>query len=391
MAMNGRQRQETNARNWASRVVAVVLGACVSLSAAPGLAAATVEPETASATQGTVATPEESESTDDALSFLQPGMRIRVAATNADVTEGRFVAVRGGRLVLDRVGIGAQLPNDVPVGSVRSVWVRGRATGSGALVGAALGGVTVAVLGMVIAHDPDSGGSVPKAAVGGLLLGGLLGSLPGSIVGAACPRWRLAYAAGEADERVTTRLSFIPMGPAPPKTEWIGSASLYVGHNRALDSVAPGGAAGWLVSLTSRRRVVSPSLELGSYRLGSRETPTARVGRVRYNESLFHFGPAVSVGPSRGLVRPYLIASTGFYNWTAFNPGVLDLRTGDTHPTTGRGCLGGSIGGGVRVHVIGALVLGLESRWHTNLSGGTDSNGRRLSVLTLHAGATLNW
>ena len=97
---------------------------------------------------------------------------------------------------------------------------------------------------------------------------------------------------------------------------------------------------------------------------------------------------------ARGRVRPYALASLGFYGWKTFDPQVLDPGSGVTEPASRRDFLGGSLGGGVRVHTAGAS-FGLEGRWHTNISGvpqmALHEPAQRLSVLSLTVGATLHW
>jgi hypothetical protein len=58
--------------------------------------------------------------------------------------------------------------------------------------------------------------------------------------------------------------------------------------------------------------------------------------------------------------------------------------------------LGGSLGGGVRARATDHLSLGLEGRWHTNISGLQEvarhgNERQRFSLLSLTGGATLIW
>jgi hypothetical protein len=232
------------------------------------------------------------------------------------------------------------------------------------------------------------------AAVIGLAAGGAAGALTGSLIGAASPRWRLVYAAGSAGQSGAPPASSVAVAERSPRSVRIGSASLHLGYAKALDSMAPGGGAGGSLSWTAELGKVAPSLEIGWCGLGSHDLLTPRGESLHYEESLLYFGPAVSVGPSRGRVRPYARASLGFYSWKTFDPQVLDPESGVTEPVSHRDFLGGSLSGGVRLHTAGAS-FGLEARWHTNVSGvpqmAIHEPAQRLSVLSLTAGATLHW
>jgi hypothetical protein len=395
MAINERRGRETSVRSRVSRVVAVVVGASVTLSAAASAAAPPQEPEGASATQGTAATPETPVTPDDALSLLQPGDDIRVGATGADLMEGRLVAISDGRLVLDRFGIAERLPKEIPIRDVRTISVRGRGTGTGAIVGATLGGLAAAAFAVLLSQsDSCCSQDWPDAVVVGLFFGGVVGAIPGGLVGAALPQWHRVYSAKSPTEGDALSESFVPVGEAPPKIGRSGSVALHISYNRALDAIAPGGGSGWRLSWTVRRGTVSPSLEIGRYHLGSRDTLTARGEGLSYEERLLHFGPAVAVGPSHGTVRPYALASLGYYRWQAFDRRNIYPPPGAEEAVSYRDFLGGSVGGGVRL-TTGALSGELEGRWHTNISRGPDTGAnepaRRLSLLSLNAGASLSW
>ena len=365
-----------------SRAIAVVAGACVSVSAVPGTAATPAVPETAVA----------------ALSRLRPGQHVRVAATGSDTTEGRFVTIRDGQLVLDRAGFVGPSPSSVPIESVRTAWVRGRGTKTGAIVGGVVGGLAGGVLAGLFAGascevDSCSGDWLVAAGVG-LAVGGAAAALTGSLIGAASPRWHLVYSAASAGQGGGPPASSVAVGEGAPRSDQIGSASLRLGYTKDLDAIAPGGGAGGSFSLTAELGKLAPSLEIGRCGLGSRDLLRPRGESLHYEESLLYFGPAVSVGPSRGRLRPYALASLGFYGWKTFDPQVLDPQSGVTEPVSRRDFLGGSLGGGVRLHTAGAS-FGLEGRWHTNVSAVPQralyEPAQRLSLLSLTVGVTLHW
>ena len=116
---------------------------------------------------------------------------------------------------------------------------------------------------------------------------------------------------------------------------------------------------------------------------------------LRYEESVFFAGPLVCLGPSRGRLRPYAVAGLGYYRWTAFDPQVLDPRSGVETPTSTRDFLGGSLAGGVRIQAGPTVSFELEGAFHTNLSAvpevAAGETERRLQVLSVTAGVSLRW
>jgi hypothetical protein len=87
----------------------------------------------------------------------------------------------------------------VPAASVDTLWVRGRSTRSGAVIGAVSGALLLgaAALGFVTActegpsEDPcEPRGVRAQVVLGGAALGALGGGGAGALVGALVPRWR---------------------------------------------------------------------------------------------------------------------------------------------------------------------------------------------------------
>jgi hypothetical protein len=134
-----------------------------------------------------------------ALDRIKPASRIRIAAPELGVLEGTLGS-RSGQTLLLLSPSGAR---EVPIESVRTLWVRGRATGRGAKVG----GITVGILGGVAlpllvafacavseggCHN-DSSERYVGAAVIGAAGGGAIGALVGAGVGAAFPKWHQRF------------------------------------------------------------------------------------------------------------------------------------------------------------------------------------------------------
>jgi len=129
-----------------------------------------------------------------ALSALPRASLVRVSRRGLR-DEGRLEGVRGDTLLW-------RLPDGVlgiPVAELDSVWVTaGRATGKGALIGGAVGGVAFALAGVYIGlalcnnSNGCSDAYVPVGALGGLIGAGS-GGLVGAGIGSLVRRWRRVY------------------------------------------------------------------------------------------------------------------------------------------------------------------------------------------------------
>lgn len=123
---------------------------------------------------------------DAAVHRLRPGQMIRVRTLDQGRAEGRLLTLQDNVLRLQRDG-----SPDVPVANIESLWVRGRATATGAIVGGLALGLTFGYVATGVCNDEgDCGGvEVPAATAVGLAGGALVGGL----IGAAIPKWKLRY------------------------------------------------------------------------------------------------------------------------------------------------------------------------------------------------------
>ena len=161
---------------------------------------------------------------DGGVSQLKPGKTIRMSIRGGATYEGRLLDLRGDTLVVGQT-------DDwflVPVRNVDSLWVRGNAAKTGAIVGA----IPVALLGALtggflsslcrgyygerqqlramqgLAPVEGGDGCLPggiAAALGGLI-GASVGAPLGAIVGALIPKWR------QWDPPKGLRVSLVPHG-----------------------------------------------------------------------------------------------------------------------------------------------------------------------------------
>ena len=124
-----------------------------------------------------------------ALGQVKAGDRLKVAVPGA-IWVGTYQRFGAGELLLARDSLVERLALD----RVSGLWVRGRATKVGAIVGAFAGAGFGAFLGLVVAGvcDADCPSQPSAMAVGGLL-GGAAGLGLGAIVGAAIPRWKRIF------------------------------------------------------------------------------------------------------------------------------------------------------------------------------------------------------
>lgn len=129
-----------------------------------------------------------------AMRSLSPGDSVRLDGLRLGRVEGRFVNSNAAILTL---ASGAS-PLEIPFDAVEHLWVRGRATRKGALIGS-LSGLVVGVVGGVliasVACEPVDGGDCTAAEVAAVtgLLGAAAGTAIGFGVGFAIPEWRLRF------------------------------------------------------------------------------------------------------------------------------------------------------------------------------------------------------
>lgn len=125
---------------------------------------------------------------------LRVGQQVRVQVASSNLLEGRLLEATNTALVLARPE--GAVPIRIP--EIKRLWVRGHATGKGALIGAGIG-VVVGVIGGVlistVACEPIDGGNCTAAELATItgLGAGAGGALIGAGVGALIPVWRLRF------------------------------------------------------------------------------------------------------------------------------------------------------------------------------------------------------
>ncbi len=130
----------------------------------------------------------------------QVGKPVRLYSPFKGWLAGRLLE-RSERHVVLGAGAAASVRR-MPLAEIDSVWVRGRATRKGMVVGAVVGGVGLAAVAAGLASifegvgfgdtDYDTG-MVVRVGVGGLLVGAAGGAVIGAGIGALIPRWRRGY------------------------------------------------------------------------------------------------------------------------------------------------------------------------------------------------------
>ena len=130
-------------------------------------------------------------SIDTAFSALKPGQMVRLRAHGGNRTESRVVSVRTESPALWLEG--ASAPYDGA--TIDSLWVRGRATATGAIVGAVVFGAATSGAGLAICKGlSESSSSCGSDTTVPLFLAGAAGgALIGAVIGSAIPKWRLRY------------------------------------------------------------------------------------------------------------------------------------------------------------------------------------------------------
>lgn len=133
------------------------------------------------------------------LGRLNPGQVVRVRLEDQRRVVGRILETRNAAPGLLLEGVDSPLPAH----AIDTLWVRGRATKHGAIIGAAVGGVSSFAAAALICEAVSEGngcdvwGTVTAIGLGGAAGGALLGAA----VGAAVPRWHRRYARPTAPVR----------------------------------------------------------------------------------------------------------------------------------------------------------------------------------------------
>jgi hypothetical protein len=126
---------------------------------------------------------------------LESGRWIRLGRVDAGALYGRFECRTAGGLRLDTRGSEV----DVPFARIDSLWLGRRKTGSGALIGGAIGAALGALVtwgGSELVCDATDGGcDGPPASTWALLIGGgvAAGAGIGAFVGSQTLGWQLAF------------------------------------------------------------------------------------------------------------------------------------------------------------------------------------------------------
>jgi hypothetical protein len=143
-----------------------------------------------------------------AVRTLKPGQTVRIRTHGGDRIESRIRSLRGESLALQLVGDSAAYD----VAAIDSLWVRGTATRTGAIAGAAVVGVASVAFWAALCQglSDGPGGCTEWGRVTGYSLAGAgAGALIGAGVGALLPKWRLRYARALP---VHSALTHLPLG-----------------------------------------------------------------------------------------------------------------------------------------------------------------------------------
>lgn len=126
----------------------------------------------------------------DSASILQlrPDRFVRIQLPEIGRIQGRVGSRSGSAIVLQMEGE----DRTISLGAVDTLWVRGRRTKSGAIIGGLLGiggGIFLGAIANALC-EYDCGGSF---VIGGAIAGGVAGGALGAVIGAAIPRWRRVF------------------------------------------------------------------------------------------------------------------------------------------------------------------------------------------------------
>jgi opacity protein-like surface antigen len=318
-----------------------------------------------------------------ALAQVTPGVPVRIEDRAGRVLEGRYVTTTDGDVVLDEPAM------RIPAASIRKVWVRGRATTTGAVIGGIVVGLSSALLGAAAGAFCESDcrdGVVYEYAGIGFVIGAGLGTLTGGLIGASFPKWHrlnpgrspTAKPGGGVTPGRIGALSF-QGGPALGRDPNSGSGGF--GGHLGLAAQLPGGLA--------------PGLEFGRFGLGHGSVPSPRGRALNFNESVSHFGFSLTKSRDHGRLRPYGLAGLGRYSWRGFNSFALNPDFEIVNSEIHRSFFGASVGGGAHWRLQRSLSFETEGRWHTSLGRVAqptlDGPAQHWNMVSLTAGARFLW
>jgi len=128
---------------------------------------------------------------DSAVARLNTGQQIRISA-------------EGMQRLVGKAGVAAHDTLDfaqdnavrrIPIPAIDTLWVRGRGTMHGAVVGGAIAGSFTAILLAAFAASCETSTctSVPLAALGGFAMGATVGAAVGGLIGGSVRTWKQTY------------------------------------------------------------------------------------------------------------------------------------------------------------------------------------------------------
>lgn len=126
--------------------------------------------------------------------LLTPGDRVRLQTVSAGLLEGVAAAASDQSVLLDRNGDRLEIAR----ADIQKVWVRGRATKKGAIIGGIVGLAAGVTYGLLITRpesspcDADNCTRAGVTAVSGAI-GLAAGAGIGALIGSVIPRWRLRF------------------------------------------------------------------------------------------------------------------------------------------------------------------------------------------------------
>jgi len=301
----------------------------------------------------------------EAYDRLEPGRTVQLTLDDGTTTTGRVAGWDGRRIHLLRDGE----PETIDGRDVRAMWVRKRATRTGLLAGAVLGGLGggafMTLMGVYLNSMDDDGAPVLPLTVGGLLAGGLGGGLVGAGVGSALPDWELVYATpGAATDRP-------PAAPPALDTDTrIGSVSLLAGAARNGNVVNNHTDFAWRLGLLADRGDhLSYGVEFGRYLTGPAHHTWAPHPEPDISTAVWHAGGVLQARLPVGPTTPYLAGGLAYYDWD------------DSF-------LGWNVGAGLSWRLTAGAEWICEYRHHANLQRLGETEPR---LATFMAGVSVAW
>ena len=314
---------------------------------------------------------------------LEAGQRVRVRAADALSIEGVFLGREGPDMLMSTTS--AEQAQRVSVDRLEALWVRRRATGKGAKIGAISGGVLGIGVGIfldqTVFENLDCGGEpcddsstfLVAGFFGGL--GAIAGAVPGALIGYLVRGWSpVMHPAFPGSEEARMQR---PVRDDVDRKNWDGVMT--GGYSAAVsDAFGGGSSVGFTAGLYRMRSpILKLGFEAGYDRLGGYKNTYfdihgPGISQIeKFDWSVLHAAAVARAQPAWSSIRPVGIVGLGAYmvrtrdDIEAFDQNGVAIPMWKFFDIQTKTLPGATVGLGVELpNAWGRWTVGAEARWH---------------------------